>query len=39
MPSTNHTRLTEAGAIKASPGKLYSLIVSNWDGDPAYVVE
>jgi len=38
MPSTNYTRLTEAGAIKASPGKLYCLIVSNWDGDPAYVV-
>ena len=38
MPSTNYTRLTAAGAIKASPGKLYCLIVSNWDGDPAYVV-
>lgn len=32
------TRLASADNIKATAGKLYWLIVTNWDGDPRYVV-
>jgi len=38
MLAAKKTRLTAAGNIKATAGELHWLIVTNWDGDPRYVV-